>query len=142
MIQWILTQGILGLSFSLGFLLNHRGSSMNLKFESILQGLNKRIPINNKVIKKTNKKSHIPYKKQKQIKEIGKERIQEACKDQDKDGRANLIFWYYRHKEELSDFLLSYLQRRLNQRLINKFQTFYYISVPTSIWVFCLSCTR
>lgn len=32
----VLTQGILGLSFSLGFLLNHRGSSMNLRFESIL----------------------------------------------------------------------------------------------------------
>jgi hypothetical protein len=32
----VLTQGIFGLSFSLEFLLSHRGYSMNLRFESIL----------------------------------------------------------------------------------------------------------
>lgn len=28
----------------------------------------------------------------------GEERIQQAHKNQDKDVRANLIFWYYYHK--------------------------------------------
>ena len=40
-------------------------------------------------------------------------------------------------KKSFRIFILSYLHRRLNQR-IKKFQTFYYISVATSIWVFLL----
>lgn len=47
----VLTQGILGLSF--GVLLNHRGSSMNLGFQSIHRVLTREIPINDK---KTNNK--------------------------------------------------------------------------------------
>ena len=52
--------------------------------------------------------------------------------NKDKDDCANLIFWYYRHKEELSDF-----PEKMGSEL-NKFQTFYSISVATSIWVFLL----
>ena len=53
----VLTQGILGRS--LGFLLNHRGSSMNLRFESIHRVLTREFLSK---IKKTNNKSHITYK--------------------------------------------------------------------------------
>ena len=59
----VLTQGILGLS--LGFLLNHRGSSMNLRFESIHRVLTREFL---SIIKKTNKKRHITYKKTNQRK--------------------------------------------------------------------------
>jgi len=52
--------------------------------------------------------------------------------NKDKDDCANLIFWYYRHKEELSDF-----PEKMGSEL-NKFKTFYSISVATSIWVFLL----
>lgn len=43
-----------------------------------------------------------------------------------------MIFWYYRHKEELSDF-----PEKMGSEL-NNFKTFYSISVTTSIWVFLL----
>lgn len=46
-----------------------------------------------------------------------KKRIQKACKDQDKDNGADLIFWHYHYKNEFSIFLISYLLRRLNQKL-------------------------
>lgn len=74
----VLTQGIFGLN--LVFLLNHRGSSMNLGFESIHRVLTREFL---SIIKKTNNKHYI----QKQIKEKERnreERIQEARKDQDK----------------------------------------------------------
>lgn len=48
-----------------------------------------------------------------------------------------MIFWYYRHKEELSDFS-SFVSSEKIESEIKKFQTFYYISVATSICVFLL----
>lgn len=54
-------------AFSLGFiLLNHRGSSMNLRFLSIYsQGLNKRIPIKKLVKYKIRVNPHYYTQKQK-----------------------------------------------------------------------------
>lgn len=70
----VLTQGIFGLN--LVFLLNHRGSSMNLGFESIHRVLTREFLS----IKKNKSNKHSRQKQRNR-----EERIQEARKDQDKD---------------------------------------------------------
>lgn len=108
----VLTHGILGLS--LGFLLNHRGSSMNLRFESIHRVLTRKflsIIIKKKIVKPYYIK--IPIKE----KEIGKRRFKRPVRIKIKTIEPTWYFGIIAAKKNFRIFLTSYLQRRLNQRL-------------------------
>lgn len=63
----VLTQGILGLILKI--LLNHRGSSMNLRFQLIHRVLTRKFL---SILKKTKGKPHYIQRKKKKEKKIGK----------------------------------------------------------------------
>lgn len=127
MIQWFLLKESLGLA--LGFYWIIVVLVWIWGFNRFYRVLTREIPINDK----KNSKSHITHNKK-----IGKENIQEACSNnQHKDEWADLIFWHYHHKEELSDFY-SLLSSEKRKSGINKFQTFYSIIYPFQSVFGCL----
>lgn len=96
----VLTQEI---GLSLAILFNHRGSSMNLGFQLINRVLTREIPINHK---KKRVKVVLHYTQRKSKVKIGKEKIQEACSNnQHQEEWADLIFWHYHHKRRTFGFL-------------------------------------
>lgn len=128
MIRWFLLKESLGLALGFYWIIVVRVWIWG--FNRFYRVLTREIPINDKK-KKVKATLHT-------IKKIGKENIQEACSNnQHKDEWADMIFWHYPHKEELSDFY-SFVSSEKIKSGINKFQTFYSIIYPFQSVFGCL----